>query len=272
MTKQGGRTSKSRRKRKIPVIYWVLFVIFAGVAVFSAWKIISQLREDRKGSGVYVEIASEAAAETTVAVVEIPERETEEELVLKQIDFEALRQQNGDIVAWLELPGTIIDYPVVQADDNSYYLRRLIDGTHHRFGTLFVDYRNAADFSDPNTIIYGHHIHAGDMFFVLENYSDQAFYDEHPYAFLYTPDVTYRVDFFAATVSESESPPRLSFESGEDLAAYAAKLKERSSFESRIEVGTADRVLTLYTCDDAFDDARNYVFGKLVPIALPGGA
>ena len=74
------------------------------------------------------------------------------------VDFERLQEENKDIIAWLYCPDTEINYPVVQSKDNEYYLRRLLDGTWNIAGTLFMDYRNAADCSDLHTIIYGHNM------------------------------------------------------------------------------------------------------------------
>ena len=71
------------------------------------------------------------------------------------MDFEALRETGPDIIGWLNLPDTAINYPVTQADDNEYYLRHLYDGTYNKTGCLFADYENQEDFSDRNTIIYG---------------------------------------------------------------------------------------------------------------------
>ena len=74
------------------------------------------------------------------------------------VDFEVLQTENKDIIAWLHCPDTKINYPVAQSEDNSYYLRRLLDGSWNTAGTIFMDYRNSADFSDRHTVIYGHNM------------------------------------------------------------------------------------------------------------------
>ena len=93
---------------------------------------------------------------------------------------------NPDTVAWLFGPGTVIDYPVMRADDYNYYLCHLPDGTYHVNGSLFIDFNCAPDFSDRLTVIYGHHMKSGQMFRSLTKYKEQAYYREHPYLTLYT--------------------------------------------------------------------------------------
>ena len=134
---------------------------------------------------LYTSMAEQAVQEETKEV-EVPLKKNREpvKIQMKSIDFEELWALNEDVVAWLELPGTIINYPVAQGKDNNEYLRTLLDGTHHRFGTLFIDYRNEKDFSDENTIIYGHNIKAGDMFSILKNYREQSYYDAVSYTHL----------------------------------------------------------------------------------------
>ena len=95
-----------------------------------------------------------------------------------QVDFELLRKQNPDVFAWLYCPDTPINYPVVQASDNEYYLRRLLDGSYNFAGTLFMDYRNAVELSDWNSIIYGHNLKNDLMFGTLPKYKDKAYFDE----------------------------------------------------------------------------------------------
>ena len=88
------------------------------------------------------------------------------------IDFGALKMVNDDSAAWLYSPGTDIDYPVMKADDYSYYLSHLPDGTYNVNGTLFIDYNNAPDFTDQLTVIYGHHMRSGQMFGSLKGYKE----------------------------------------------------------------------------------------------------
>jgi SrtB family sortase len=101
---------------------------------------------------------------------------------------------------------TAINYPVTQGADNDYYLKRLYDGTANKSGCLFVDYENAKDFSDRNTIIYGHNLLDGSMLSELTQYQEQAYYDAHPDMLLATSDGDFIVEVFAAFVASPNEP------------------------------------------------------------------
>ena len=106
--------------------------------------------------------------------------------------------------AWLYCPDTVIDYPVMKADDYSYYLKHLPDGTHNANGTLFLDYNCAPDFSDSLSVIYGHKMKSGKMFGSLEGYKKEGYYSEHPYMYLYTKQGKFRINLVYGCVIGGE--------------------------------------------------------------------
>ena len=108
------------------------------------------------------------------------------------VDFEALKQINADIVAWLRIPG-VLDYPVVQGTDNSYYLHNTFRKEYNIAGSIFLDARNASDFSDSKNIIYGHNMRNGSMFHVLRKFQDLDFYQANREIWLYLPDGSVQV-------------------------------------------------------------------------------
>lgn len=108
------------------------------------------------------------------------------------VDFEALKQINEDIVAWIRIPG-VLDYPVVQGTDNSYYLHHTFRKEYNIAGSIFLDSRNAADFSDGKNIIYGHNMRDGSMFHVLRKFQDLDFYQANREIWLYLPDGSVQV-------------------------------------------------------------------------------
>lgn len=114
--------------------------------------------------------------------------ETEDEKPQKtSIDFEALKEINPDIVAWIRIP-EVFDYPVVQGEDNQYYLSHTFQKESNKAGSIFLDYRNSRDFTDSKNIIYGHNMKDGSMFHVLRNFQDMDFYNKHREIWLYLPD------------------------------------------------------------------------------------
>ena len=182
------------------------------------------------------------------------------------MNFEPLSAINGDIVAWLFAEGRSIDLPVVQGTDNDYYLNHLFDHQYNKLGTLFVDYQSEGDFSNKNTVIYGHNMSDGAMFSVLENYKDQVFYESFPEMDLFTPEGDYTIELFAGVVVSGDYRYiRLDFQDDVDYLSYIISLKEKSTFDSPVEVTPDDRIVTLSTCIYDFDNARYVLFGKLVP-------
>jgi sortase B len=186
---------------------------------------------------------------------------------LPYVDFKALDERFPGIVAWIQLEGTAIDYPVMQTKNNDYFLNHLPDGTSHRSGSIFLDYRNKPGFSDKNTLIYGHDSRAQDMFGALKNYRRQTFYDEHPAISIYTNDRDYRLVLIAGYLLDSgvEVPP-MEFIDEAAFQDHITDIKRRSFFKSGAEVSAGDRLVSLCTCAYDYTNARFVIVGKLVAV------
>ena len=183
------------------------------------------------------------------------------------VDFELLNEAYPGIVAWIRLEGTNIDYPVMQYTDNDYFMSRLPDGTVHRSGSIYLDYRNNSDFSDKSILIYGHMSSAQEMFAPLDNYRDQDFYDANPVIYLHTPHKDYVIVLFAGYLAHSERDhPPLYFWGDEAFLNYVEGLKDISLFSSDVAVGTDDIIVSLCTCAYDFDEARLVIAGILAEI------
>lgn len=109
-------------------------------------------------------------------------------MYLSEIDFDELRAINEDIVAWIQIPRIGVDYPVVQGKDDEPYLHYTFDGIANKAGSIFLDYRNRADFTDSKVILYGHNMKDGSMFSNLKKYQDADFRKEQGKVLLYLPD------------------------------------------------------------------------------------
>lgn len=243
------------------------------LAACSSFMLVQEIGEYRESAEAYDGLAD---------LVEMPQQEekpdtTEEtsgeddSVVLPSVDFEILQENGPDIIAWLTLPDTAVNYPVTQAEDNDYYLRHLYDGTYNKAGCLFADYENKKDFSDRNTIIYGHNMRDGSMFASLNEYKEQSYYDSHPQMYLVTPDGGYLCDIFAAFEAKPKesgsdtSPWRME---GKDDGAYTTWLSamaDRSVVETDVTVTSSDKVLTLSTCTPG-GASRFIVMGKLTEV------
>ena len=156
----------------------VVILLAAGLWIF---QIISEYQRADQEYEELKEYVKEAEKEEQDQEEGQPEMQEEEEsgeagsAETFTVDFEALQQINPDIVAWLRIPG-VLDYPVVQGTDNSYYLHHTFRKEYNIAGSIFLDARNTADFSDRKNIIYGHNMRNGSMFHVLRKFQDLDFY------------------------------------------------------------------------------------------------
>lgn len=186
----------------------------------------------------------------------VPDHQVVEEVLWPQVDFDALRAINPEIVGWLTIEGTNIHYPVVQGQDNDFYLTHQFDKSPSRAGCLFVDMVNDAAFSDPNTIIYGHYTKDRSMFYELRGYKQQDFFDAHPTGWLITPSAAYKLQFFSGYVSDVYGDAWDTDFTEKDYAEWLTARKTKSVFDVDLLPQEADRVLTLSTCSYEFEDAR----------------
>lgn len=193
------------------------------------------------------------------------------ELYVSPIDFQALKNENADIYAWLDIPGSEISYPILQhPNDDSFYLRRGIDGKYDVNGSLFTEKQyNKLDFSDPVTIIYGHDMLNGAMFGRLQAYySDQAFFSENEEVIIYLADRELHFTVFAAVPFDSRhilynynfSNPRtykVFFEEILSIRAIGGNISENPN------VNTDKQMLILSTCLKGNSNKRFLVCAQL---------
>lgn len=123
----------------------------------------------------------------------------------KKINWEKLRERNPDVVGWIELPDSAIDYPVVQGEDNEYYLHRDIDRNYIFDGSIYVDAACEHPFKDANTVVYGHKMRSGAMFADLKKYADKDYWKDHGTIGLYTPEAAYDLKVVACTRDDAYS-------------------------------------------------------------------
>lgn len=178
------------------------------------------------------------------------------------VDFDTLTAKYPDVVGYIYGANTKIQYPIAYtSSSNDYYLNRDLDGNLNANGSIFIEHLNAPDFSDQNTILYGHHMRSGLMFAGLVKYKDASYYSAHPYFYIYTPAQNYRLDLFAGFVCAHDDEVFALSLSQDQLANMAAK----STFKSNIDIPTGNLV-TLCTCSYEFNNARYVVVGELVPL------
>lgn len=245
-------------------IYLALCIVFTIIFIGSSAGLGMTLYKYRQADKLYDDLRTRCVARLPGGTQQ-PEQSEEAPII---VDFDALLQENSDIVGWLYCEDTPIDYPVVQSDDNDYYLRRDLNGNYLSAGTLFVDYRCSAVGTGQNHIIYGHNMKNRTMFGTMSNYKEQSYYDDHPVLYYLTPGGNYKIELFAGLITESDSEVYTpQFGSSEEFEVFLRNIKEKSTFSSDITVRGDDNIVTLSTCSYEFNNARYVVFGKLTGLS-----
>lgn len=267
-------------KKSVKAILIVLCVIFVGVFGFSAYKLYTIMHEYKVAADSYTGLSNRFVSASTVTprpsrVPGAGSAEGEEEqgdgldpeVSPISVDFTGLLATNTDVIGWIFSPETVINYPVVMAEDNYYYLHRNIYGEYSGGGSIFADCLCERDFSLKNTIIYGHHMNDGSMFASIRNYRKQEYYDAHPVMYLNTPEQNYRVEIFAGYITDADSDSySVSFADQQEYLSFLQKMQSQSNFTTDVKLGPEDRIITLSTCSYEYYDARYVIQGKLVPI------
>lgn len=184
------------------------------------------------------------------------------------VDFDTLSSKNQDAVAWIKIDNTNINYPIVQASDNSYYLTRNFNKVKNGAGWIFADYRNNFESLDKNTIIYGHNRRNGTMFSNLNYYLDSKWYkdENNKYFNFITKSQNFVAEIFSVyKVSSNNVSLTNNFTSTEELIENIDAWKNASIYDFKTDVSPDDNLLTLYTCDNN-NSYRIIVVSKLIPI------
>lgn len=289
--KQGiekGKTGRAETKQDNRLLYKILLAVFLAALVIVAGIMIKSKATERDAEKKLEELAAQAAGETDTEESEASENGEEKENISsgmeepmelsgieipkKNLDWEALQGENPDIYAWITVPGTQVDYPVLQhPSDDAYYLAHNLDGSEGYPGCIYTESKNRKDFSDRNTILYGHNMKDGSMFGSLHNFEEESFFTEHRYAFVYTKEQIYVYDLFAA------------YEFSDDHLLYAYNFASDLGYQEYldmvfgirdmgahlregVEVTVKDTILTMSTCISAKPENRYLVQGLLLGI------
>jgi sortase B len=182
------------------------------------------------------------------------------------VDIMALREVNRDIIAWLWVDDTDISYPVLHTVNNETYLNTAYDGTKSSSGSIFMNAYNAADFTDQNTLIYGHHMRDQSMFGKLLEFEDPVYLENHRTFTIYTDTKILHYEIFAAYVTYSASYVYTDhFDYTWDFYDFIDQSLASSILDMGIEVTEEDRIVTLSTCTSRGDRAERFVVqGKLI--------
>lgn len=244
--------------KKTTWIRLIACVVFAGIFLYSGYQLASYYIQQQQAEGEYesLQAAVSTAMPTTTTTGDTPQPEQPaQQTVPISVDFDTLRKTCPDVIGWLYIPGTPINYPVVQGADNEAYIDRLPDGKKNKSGSLFADYRNVGP-EDANFVVYGHSMKTGAMFGMLEHYAKQAYYDAHPLGYYLTPEGMYILHIYAGYTTKATSEAYTLSHTPDTLSAYMTAAKKKSDFRSEVTYAPGDTVMTLSTCAYDYEDAR----------------
>lgn len=267
---------RGRKKRAILALLLAVFVLGAAMTIrqrMQYQKIAAEADEAAEIAGRREPaVRAEAPVQPEAPQEPEPPSPPEEAAALADIDLEALRAVNEDVVGWIEIPGTDLSYPLVRGTDNQYYLSHNWKGEESSGGAIFLECVNSPDLTGFHTIAYGHRMRNGSMFGMLRHYKEPDFYREHPSVYVALENGVYRYDIFSAREAGVKGIVyRLDLEESGLAGEFLQSCVEDSALDTGIVPEPEDRILTLSTCTGAGYAARWVVHGVLAEVYRPEG-
>lgn len=181
--------------------------------------------------------------------------------------FRIASEYSENLIGWIYLADSEIDYPVVQGNDNQYYLHHAPDGNPNQLGSIFLDCHCHSDFSDKQNILFGHNMQSG-MFGDIRSLKDKDCFEQHRYGWLLTKNGLYRIDFYALVIISAYDTI---YDIPADDAEWQNSVKEHSMYYTETEISEDDCFLALSTCASDFENARALFVGILKPTIVKEG-
>ena len=249
-------TQEKRGRIEIP-LYILILVIIAIISIIT----------------IYNTYYKETKTDDILSDIKVDETQITETKTEKMLQLEELKKENNDIVAWLEIPNTKINYPVLQTSDNEYYMKHNYKKEKSGDGSIFLDKDYNWDTPSSNLLIYGHNNKNGNMFQDLLKYEDENYYKEHPTIQFTTvnEDCTYDIIavFKSRVYYKSEQNVFryyyfINAENEEEYNNYVEESKKASLYDTGKTVEYGDQLLTLSTCEYSQEDGRFVIVARKV--------
>lgn len=236
-----------RYKNKLNNALKFILIIFVVLLIVSLGKIIIWYKSNEDNKKIYENISN------TITINENNENEEDK----YNVDFEVLKAQNSDTIAWIKINGTNIEYPVVKSINNDYYLNHNFEKKYNTAGWIFADYKNKFDGTDKNIVIYGHNRRDNLMFGSLKNILNDDWYNnrENLKIYFYTENENNIYEVFSVYQIKAEDYYiKTEFESDENFIEFVTTLQNRSKVDFGIQVTQEDTILTLSTCAESNEE------------------
>ena len=272
------KNNKKNNKKRIYQILMVLFLL--GFCISMVVVIRNAIIEKRAESQYEQLVGNTVSTETETEIITVEtETESEEESILKEygieipvleLDWEELAKTNSDIYSWVYIPDTKVNYPVLQhSEKTDYYLDHNLDHSKGLPGCIYTQLLNKKDYTDRNTILYGHNMKDGTMFKGLHQFADSTFFKENRYIYIYTPEKVFVYEIYAACeVSDAHLLYKYNFNKAEGAANFLEDIKTARSMNKQvveeIELPEEIKLITLSTCIANKPNNRWIVVGVLL--------
>lgn len=265
---------EQKKKKKSDVLLTIALIVAIAVFCYAAFNLYHIYTEYKKGTDEYNQIEEMAVTERDADSGEAagPNAQLKPPI---EVDFDKLKSVNEDVVGWIyvdALPD--ISYPIVKGKDNQTYLHQTYEKNYNFAGTIFVDYENSGDFSDCNTLVYGHNMKNGSMFGHLKKFrEDDKLYKQDKYFWILTPERNYRYEIISAYTTGVNSDTYTLFKGpGEEFEKYLETIKGYSEIQTDdTDLTIKDKIVTLSTCTGN-ESTRFVVQGKRVDAEDADGA
>lgn len=227
-------------------IWIIVLIICLGVMIASSVYFIDSYLDGKKIENLRDEVS--------VSSDEEPTDKKEDKTVEVPVDFDKLKKANPEIYAWISIPEVKVDYPILQSEsDNGFYLNHTVNGQKSVYGSIYTEDYNSKDFSDFNTLVYGHNMKNGTMFGSLKKYRDAEFFKNNRFITVYMPGRILKYEIFAAyTWDNKHILLTRNFETGYNRKSYIEEIfavrDMKSQINKEITVTEDDRIITLSTC------------------------
>ena len=256
--------NQSKQKKKGDILLTLVLIVAIAVFCYAAVNLFHIYTEYKKGTDEYNHIEQMAVTDRAPDSQEVAGPNAQPKAPI-DVDFAALKSVNSDVVGWIYIEALDgISYPIVQGKDNETYLHQTYEKNYNFAGTIFVDYENSPDFSDCNTLVYGHNMKNGSMFGHLKKFAeDQENYNKSKYFWILTPDKNYRYEIISAYTTGVNSDTYTLFKGpGDEFQSYLETIKGYSEIQTDPgELTIKDKIVTLSTCTGN-ESTRFVVQGK----------
>ncbi len=251
----------------IKKIRWDIVLIVVSVLCFGIYGMISYNNWKLEKNANDVKMKLDEIKEIVIENTEI------EQELQKRTPYDALFDKNSDMIGWLKIPNTTIDYPVMQTLENEeYYLYKDFFGNNDKNGTLFMDTDSHLEDLCPNLLIHGHHMKSGAMFGNLSEYLNEDYCEQHPRIYFYTKEderIYEVISVFTSKVYNNKTDKFLyynyfSFKDEAEFEEYYKNIKELSVYDTKVTAEYGDEFITLSTCSYHTKNGRLAVIGKLL--------